>query len=203
MGQVTLNTKQRNTQGKFRNHGFIQGVVYGYKVESTAVQFDERDVRKAISTNGSNAKVWIKQGTEEKKFGFLKEIQRHITKDQIVHVDVQLVGKDQEINIQIPIWFKGYEALQSKGLRLQINKTEVDALGKMLLMPDLLEIDVSAKELNDTITISDLNLDKGIKVNDDADEVYASIVHLEEISSEDLESDNPDEMKEPALIGEE
>lgn len=203
MGQVTLNAEVRKTRGKVRDPRFIQGVVYGHNVESTAVKFEEKDIRQAISTNGPNAKVWISQGNEGKKFGFIKEIQRHIIKDQIIHVDVQLVGKDQEINIQIPIIFKGHEQLGSKGLRLQINKSDVDALGKMLDMPDVLEVDVSDKELNDTITINHFNLPDDIKINDAIDEPYASIVHLERITGDDLESENIDEMPEPAVIGEE
>lgn len=45
-------------------------------------------------------------------------------------------------------------------------------------MPDVVVIDVSEKELGDTITIKNFNLDKEIKISDNEDKIYATITRL-------------------------
>ena len=181
MEEIILNASQRTTGSKkFRENGFIAGVIYGDSVkEATSVKFEELPLRKILGKHGSNAKVWVKYG-EDKKFGFIKEIQRHPVTAKIIHVDVQLVSKNHEIKLQLHIGFKGEEALTTRLLQLQVHKLEIDVFGKMALMPDALSIDVSEKELGDTITIKDFDLDPQIKVNDKEDEIYAVITQLKE-----------------------
>lgn len=163
---------------KLREEGFVAGVIYGDSIkEATSVKFEEVALKKILTKHGSHAKVWIKYG-EDKKFGFVKEIQRHPVTAKITHIDVQLVSKNHEIKLQLPIIFKGEEVLASKFLELNIHKSDIDVFGKMALMPDAVSIDVSESELGDTITIKNFNLDKQIKVNDKEDEIYAAITQL-------------------------
>lgn len=181
MEEIVLNALER-TEGskKLRANGFIPGVIYGDSVkEAASVKFEELPLKKVLAQHGQNAKVWIKHG-DDKKLGFIKEIQRHPVTDKIIHVDVQLVSKNHEIKLQLPIIFKGEQALVSKQLQLQVHKAEIDVLGKMDLMPDAVTIDVAGKQLGDTVTANDFNLDKQIKITDKEDEIYASVTQLKE-----------------------
>lgn len=179
MEEIILNAFERTTGAKkLRGDGFVAGVIYGDSVkEANSVKFEEIPIKKVIAKHGSNAKAWIKYG-EEKKYGFIKEIQRHPVSGKIIHIDVQLVSEKHEIKLQLPIVFKGEEVLTSKQLQLQIHKSEIDIFGRMDLMPDAVSVDVSGKELGDTITINDFNLDKQIKINDREDEIFAAITQL-------------------------
>lgn len=181
MEEIILNAFERPTKTKkFREDGFIAGVIYGDTVKNAdSVKFEEVPLKKVLAKHGVNAKVWIKYG-EDKKYGFIKEVQRHPVSDKIIHIDVQLVSKKHEIKLQLPILFKGEEKLTTKLLQLQVHKAEIDVSGRMDLMPDAVSVDVSGKELGDTITINDFDLDKQIKVNDKTDEIYASIAKFKE-----------------------
>lgn len=186
MEEVILNAFERTTTSKkLKGTGFVSGVIYGDSVkEANSVKFEEIPLRKILSQHGSNAKVWVKYG-ENKNFGFIKEIQRHPVTAKIIHVDLQLVSKNHEIKLQLPITFKGEEALGAKLLQVQVNKSEIDVFGKMALMPDSVVIDISEKELGDTITVKDFSLDKEIKISDKEDEVYASITQIKKQIEED------------------
>ena len=189
MEKIILNAFERNTENKskFKEDGFIAGVMYGDgSTEATAVKFELVPLKKILGKHGSNAKVVVKYG-EEEKTGFIKEIQRHPVSAKITHIDVQLVSKDHEIKLQLHIGFKGEEDLLTKKLMLQIQKSEIDVFGKMALMPDAVSVDVSEKELGDTITIKDFDLNAEIKVTDKEDEVYASIVQIKEQVEEETE----------------
>lgn len=185
MEKSVLTAFNRTKQpGKFREPGFIAGVIYGDSVvEGISVKFDASAVKKVLMVHGSNAKVWINYDNE-KKFGFIKEIQRHPVSSIINHIDIQLVSKDHEIKLQIPILFKGEDSLKTRQLGLHIHKSDIDVFGKMDLMPDSLDIDISEKELGDTITLNDFNLDKQIKVSDKEGQIYGVIAELKVLPNE-------------------
>ncbi|APC39758.1 50S ribosomal protein L25 [Clostridium estertheticum] len=188
MEQVILNALERTTSNKkFNEDGFIAGVMYGDgSTDATSVKFELVPLRKILVKHGSNAKVVVKYG-EEEKTGFIKEIQRHPVTAKITHIDVQLVSKDHEIKLQLPISYKGEENLSSQRLQLQVQKSEIDVFGKMAIMPDSLSVDVSQMALGDSITIKNFDLNKEIRVTDKEDEVYASITQMKEEVEEVVE----------------
>lgn len=188
MEQVILNALERTVNNKrFNEDGFIAGVMYGDgSTEATAVKFELVPLRKILGKHGSNAKVLVKYG-EEEKTGFIKEIQRHPVTAKITHIDVQLVSKDHEIKMQLHIAFKGEETLIPQRLQLQVQKSEIDVFGKMAIMPDGLSVDVSQMALGDTITIKNFDLNSEIRVTDKEDEVYASITQMKEEIEEEVE----------------
>lgn len=175
MDEIILNATERNAKGrKIRNSGYIPGILYGDGIdEASSVKFEESDLRKILSRYGSHAKVWISHN-DKKKFGFIKDVQKHPVTNQLIHVDVQLVSQDLDVKIQIPIIFTGEESLARNDLHLQIHKSMVDVIGKATLMPSALHVDVSQKQQGDTITSKDFYLEKGIKVVNE-DEILGTI----------------------------
>jgi large subunit ribosomal protein L25 len=155
----------------------VPGVIYGDSITAAAsVKFEEKAIKKVISNHGSHAKLWIKYN-DNKKFGFIREVQRQPMTGNLIHLDIQIVSKDHEIKRQIPIVVKGEDDLKGKQLQLQINKSEIAIFGKMALMPDTIFVDVSDKDLGDTITLNNFELDALLK-NEDEDTVFGVIVNL-------------------------
>ncbi|MHB1651775.1 MAG: 50S ribosomal protein L25 [Desulfitobacteriaceae bacterium] len=176
MEETILSAIERTIPPKrFKETGFIPGVLYGDGItKSTSVKFEASALNKVLTTHGSNAKVWVKYGSN-KTFGFIKEVQRHPITGKVIHTDVQLVSQNHEVRMQLPISFKGKDILEHKNLLLQVYKSEIDVLGKAALMPDVVVIDVSKKSLGDTITFNDFDLDKQLKVHDGEEEIYGII----------------------------
>ena len=181
MEEIILNAFERTAgHKKFKEEGFIAGVIYGDSVKvANSVKFELVPLRKILAKHGSNAKVWVKLG-EDQKFGFIKEIQRHPVTAKINHIDVQLVSLNHEIKLQVPISFKGEEALIARLLQLQVLKSDIEVFGKMALMPDAVSFDASELNFGDTVTIKDFSLSEELKINDKDDEVYATIVEFKE-----------------------
>ncbi|MGB7604642.1 MAG: 50S ribosomal protein L25 [Lutisporaceae bacterium] len=179
MEEIILEAIVRTKQpGKFRESGFVPGVLYGDSVsEATLVKFDTIALTKILTRHGANAKVWIKYDNN-KKFGFIKEVQKHPVSGIVTHIDVHIVSKDHEVKLQIPIIFKGEDNLKNIQLQLQVYKSEINVLGKMALMPDAIYVDVSTKKLGDTITLKDFDFDKQINVSEKEDEIYGMITNL-------------------------
>lgn len=180
MEKISLSAFKRiKNKKKFKEEGFIPGVIYGDTIEGAAsVKFQKSPLIKILEKHGPNAKIWVNYADSD-SLGFIKEIQRHPINQEIIHVDVQLVSKNHEIKLELPLLFKGEDALTSKGLQLQVHKLDVEVCGRMAIMPDLITVDVADLELNSTITKDDLNLDKDIKIIDN-EEVFATVSYLRE-----------------------
>ena len=190
MEEIILNAIERQkTSARFRELGFVPGVLYGDNIPAGSnVKFDEKALRTIINKHGSNANITI-VFNDQKKVGFIKEIQRKPITGALVHVDVQIVSKEHEIKRQIPIVFNGEDVLMSKHLQLNVSKSEILVFGKIAIMPDTIFVDVSEMELKDTITYTNFNLDKNLKI-EEPDTIYAVISEQKISFVEEPETDD-------------
>jgi len=179
MEAIVLEATERTKQpGKFKEKGFVPGVLYGDNTtDSTMVKFEEAALKKIIAAHGTNAKVWVKFNNN-KKSGFIKEVQKNPISGSVIHIDVQIVSKDQELKLQIPIAFKGEDELKLRQLQLQVYKSQITVIGKIAMMTDAIYVDVSEKQMGDTITLKDLDLDKQLKVHEKEDTIFGIIINL-------------------------
>ncbi len=155
-----------------RHAGFIPGVLNGPGTASASVKFETIALNKVITKHGHNAKIWVELG-DEKKFGFIKEVQRQPVEGNILHVAIQLVSIDQVVKMKLPINFHGQSELEHRLLKLQIYKSEIEVEGKPDLMPDVAVVDVSEKTAGENIVAIDFNLPSGLKILDAEHEIYA------------------------------
>jgi large subunit ribosomal protein L25 len=192
MEEIILKTMTRSEKPKkVRNAGFIPGVLNGPGTTSTSVQFEAVALNKIIARHGMNAKIWVELDAE-KKFGFIKEVQKHPVEGKIIHIAIQLVSKDQEVKMQLPITFHGHAELEHRLLQLQVYKSEVEVSGKAASMPDVVVVDVSEKESGENITAVDLHLPPEIKILDSEHEIYAIIKAAKKEIVEETEEVKPD-----------
>ena len=185
-------TARTESPQKIRKAGFIPGVLHAHDGSSASVQFEAASLNKIIARHGANAKIWVDTGTE-KKFGFIKEIQKNPVEAKIIHVAIQLVARDQSVKMHLPVAFHGRDVLEQKMLQVQVYKAEVEVIGKAELMPDVVVVDLSKKELGDTVTASDLQLPKDIKNLDPEHEIYAIVKAHKEVPAEEPEEEKPAE----------
>lgn len=185
MEEIILKAMERSENpNKVRKSGYIPGVLSGPGAASASVKFETVVLNKIISKHGANAKMWVELG-DEKKFGFVKEIQRHPVEGKIIHVAIQLVSEDQEIKIQLPIIFQGQFELEHRLLQIQVYKSEIEVMGKTALMPDSVVVDASEKKAGEDITAADISLPPEIKILDAENEIYAVIKAVREANGEE------------------
>ncbi|MDD2371659.1 MAG: 50S ribosomal protein L25 [Firmicutes bacterium] len=185
MKKIVIEAQERPKKpGKFREIGFVPGVMYGEGIEgSTSVKFNALAIKNLIAQHGSNAKIWVDYaGT--KKFGLVKAVDTEPLSGNIIHLDVQMIAKDQKMKLQVPIHYIGEELLKEKDLELHISKHEVTLVGDMNKMPESIDVDVSKLESGAQITTSDLNLDKSL-ATDDTETVYGVVNHRRVVVAEE------------------
>ncbi len=163
-----------------KNAGLIPGVLNGLGTASTPIILETIPINKIIAKHGKNAKLWVELNNE-KKFGYIKEVQRHPVEGKIIHVAIQMLAKDQEVKMQLPITYHGSAELENKLLQLQVYKSEIKVSGIGANMPDSVVVDVSKKESGDNITAVDFHLPTELIILDAEDELYAGIKAIRDV----------------------
>lgn len=76
-------------------------------------------------------------------------------------------------------------------LQVHVYKETVEVTGKTADMPDAAIVDVSGKELGDSITAVELNLPATLKIHGADDEIYAVIRHVKVVQAEEVVEEEP------------
>ncbi len=205
-GRVELAAERRSLFGskvkRLRREGWVPGVMYGHGFESVHLKFDKFELRDVLSQVGGSQLVNINvEGAEEPEFVLLREVQRDVITNDLLHVDFYRVMMSETITTEIPLLTVGESpvAEQKEGILLHgIAEIEVECLPGDLV--DALEVDLSElTEIGQAILVEDLAVPPGIQVLTDPDEVIARLVPLEEVELERPAA----EVEEELIMGEE
>ena len=152
---------------RLRRSGMVPAVIYGAGRENLSLIIDHNHLlQKLASENFLTSILSIKiQGKEESVL--IKDIQIHPSKRQVMHLDMQRVIADQLLRVSVPIHFLNGDS--APGVKLAggtvsalMNEVEVSCLPKDL--PERLEVDVAAMELDELLYLSDIPLAEGIEI---------------------------------------
>ncbi|MFZ0172051.1 MAG: 50S ribosomal protein L25 [Acidimicrobiales bacterium] len=156
--------------GRLRAAGRIPAVVYGHGIEPIPVSVDARDLRQALGGEaGSRALLRLVIGDGE-HLAMARQLQRHPVRHTVIHVDFQVVGRDEVISAEVPIVLVGDAvAVHREDGTVDQERTVVAVKAKPADLPPNLEVDVSGLEIGDSIRISDIILPDGVELDEDGD----------------------------------
>ncbi|APT44582.1 50S ribosomal protein L25/general stress protein Ctc [Bacillus safensis] len=190
---------KRSTLQKIRHSGHVPGVIYGKNTDSLAVSLDSIDLLKTLRDEGKNTIITLDVGGEIKSV-MVTELQTDPLKNELVHADFQVVDLQREIEADVPIQLIG----ESKGVKdggvLQQPLFELSVTAKPKDIPQNIEADITNLEVNDVLTVADLSVQSSYQINNDPEEVVASILPPQQ--SKVPEPDSEEEPQEPEAIKE-
>lgn len=168
--EFILNGEPRDGGGRaasrrLRRSGRVPAVVYGAGKPPSAITLDFDLLNRQIAQESFYTSILtVKLGSESDSV-IVKEVQRHPSRGWVLHLDFQRIVADEEITLHVPLHFVGEEA--AKGVKEQggvvehmVTDIEVSCLPRDL--PEYIEVDVSALELNDVYHLSQLTLPPGV-----------------------------------------
>lgn len=160
-----------------RRAGLMPGAVYGAGKAVAVVQMPARETTYILrSVTGATLINLDVTGTIYKVL--VREVQRHPTRDDVLHIDFQEVDMAKTINVIVQLNFVGAASLGAVGNVLTaINDIEVEALPGDLI--ESIDVDLSAlQEIGDQIFVSDLTVPAGIIILTDINKIVAQAVAL-------------------------
>lgn len=174
------------SSGRLRAAGKIPGVVYGHGIEPLPVAVDARALRAALTTEaGFNALLDVRvEGTSH--LAMARDLQRHPVRHTVVHVDFQVVRRDEVISADVPVALVGEpeEVHRRDGVvEQQLFQLAVHATPGRI--PNAVEVDVSGLAIGDTVRVGDLALPPGVTTDVDP-EAPVVVAQPPQVSAEDL-----------------
>lgn len=184
MAGIVLNVEKREKIGTggaraTRNSGLIPGVLYGGKRGSIPIEINAKDVEMAIRSGKFLSHMVELNHQGEKQPVIPRAIQFHPVTDKPIHVDLYRVEENAEIAIDVIVRFRNHEA--SPGLKrggaLNVVRHTIRLKCKANKIPEEIVIDLTGKDIGDSIHISSIALPEGARpVIRDRDFTIATIV---------------------------
>jgi large subunit ribosomal protein L25 len=181
---LTLPAEARERAGKgasraLRRDGRTPAVIYGGKEEPTMIHVEQKELVRQLGTGHfMNSIVIIEIGGKTIRT-LPKDVAFHPVTDRPTHVDFLRLTGDSKVEVSVPVVFVNEEASPGlkKGGVLNIVRHELELLCPNADIPEEIQVDVTGKEIGDSIHISDVTLPKGVtSVITDRDFTIATVI---------------------------
>ncbi|MGX9355151.1 50S ribosomal protein L25/general stress protein Ctc [Roseobacteraceae bacterium S113] len=206
-GQIPdLHAQERTGTGKgaarqARRDGMVPGIVFGGEGEPLPINIPFNVLFKALKAGRFKSTLFnMKVEGHEDVRVICRDVQRDVVKDLPTHVDFMRLRRTSKVNLFIPVEFIGEDVAPGikKGGVLTAVRPEVELVVTAGDIPEKIEIDVSALEVGDTVTISSVTLPEGSKPTIDRDFVIANISAPSGLRSSENEEGEEDAGEEAA-----
>lgn len=181
MTDYVIEAQPRTVIGKqvkqLRNQGLVPAVVYGPKIEPVQIQIPYRQLELTLLKAGGTHLIDIKVDAKTHRV-LARDVQRHVIKGSILHVDFLAVDITQKITTDVFVQFVGESPAVNTGqgmLMTGTNSLSIETLPTSI--PEHIEVDLSGLvHLGDAIHVRDIHLGAGVTILNDPDELIVRIV---------------------------
>ena len=191
--RLTIDAEPRTVVGKkvkqLRNVGMIPAVIYGIN-DPVTIQLENKMLRRVLRRAGTTnlIDIAVDGGT---RTVLAREIQQHLTRGDLIHVDFQEVDLKVKITAEASLVLVGRSQMMEDGQGsdvLSLTSVEIEALPDDLVA----EIEVDASQMasaDEPIYVGDLVAPAGVEILTDPETAVARFEYarLEEETEEELE----------------
>jgi large subunit ribosomal protein L25 len=191
--RVNLDAEPRSQTGKkakqLRSKGWIPGVIYG-QGDNLVIQVENVTLLRALREAGTTNLIDITLGEDERTV-LAKDVQRHVTRGDLIHVDFYEVNMSEKIIVEASLVTVGEAAPVTGGLgttSLVLYSLEIECLPDKLLSEIVVDMELidSPEKM---IYVRDLSVPSGVEVLADQDTVVARFEYLQEEIEEEEETE--------------
>jgi large subunit ribosomal protein L25 len=161
--------------GRLRREGKLPAVVYGLNADTVSVTVSAHELDRALhSESGANTLITLKLDGDD-MLALARQIQRHPTRNELVHVDFVRVRRDVAVSAEVPLNAEGEPPGAKEGgiLEQLIFMLTVEAMPGNI--PTSIVVDISGLALGDQLRVSDLPIPPGVEVMHEPDELVAQV----------------------------
>jgi len=180
---------------RLRREGKVPAILYGGGRPPRNLAFDHNRVVQQLENESFYSSVLnVKVGDKEQAV-ILKDLQRHPSKRQIMHMDLQRILEDEEIRMNVPIHFLNEDkapGVKQSGGKVSHLMTDVEVVCLPRYLPEYLAIDIGDLGLDEMRYMSDIPLPEGVTIpalaqGDEANQPVVSIHVIKEMVIEEEE----------------
>lgn len=179
--EITLKAELRQEKdGKLEKldpMNFIPAIIYGPGAENKNLKIKKQEFDKIYAEAGESNLINLQIGSEASIKVLIKDLQRDVVKDFIIHADLYQVDMTKKITTEIPLEFIGEsKAVKELGGILVKNMDAVEVQCLPTDLVDHIEVDLAALEtFSDSINLHDLKLPQGMELTSETNDGIATV----------------------------
>ena len=199
---------------RLRRRGKIPAILYGGGQEPQAIMLEQVRLQHHMEQEAFYTSILTLKLNGNSQAVVVKDVQHHPFKRQILHLDFQRILEDEKITLNVPIHYIGEDVavgVTEEGGEIMRLVTDVEVICLPKDLPEFLELDVSAMELNQLMHLSDVAVPEGVELTGLAHDQDPAVIAInpprreeedeipEVLEGEELlEGEEPVEGEEPA-----
>ncbi|MCX8049701.1 MAG: 50S ribosomal protein L25/general stress protein Ctc [Methylohalobius sp.] len=150
---------------RLRRANKIPAVLYGGDQPAVNLVLAKNQVDKNLEQEAVFSHILtLKLPGDQEVQAILKEVQRHPSRETVIHLDFQRIKADEEIRVHVPLHFLHQEAcvgVRKGGIVVHnLNEVEVSCLPRYL--PEYLAVDLTNLDIGQTIHLGELVVPEGV-----------------------------------------
>ena len=159
-----------------RKEGWIPGIIYGHGEKSIPIMIQEEELKNVLHNLHSEATL-LNLDYEGKKLKVLmREVSRNPLTEKMLHVDFQHIHENEEVNVHVILEFQGKTKGIEEGGILNIEHRDLIIRCLPKDIPEKIVVDVTDLEIGHSIHIKDLQIPKGVKVEEDPSSTVVNVL---------------------------
>jgi len=166
----------------------IPAVIYGNNQSPVTITLDEKEITLEYHKGHIFTTLMDIDVNGKKELVLARDVQTHVVKDNVMHVDLLRVSAKTKIAVMIPVTFINEDkspGLNDRGI-INTVRHEVELYCQATNIPETLEVNVEGKGYGDSVNMSDAALPSGATpVISDRDFTIATIVEPRAEPTED------------------
>lgn len=142
---------------KLRSQGRVPAVVYGHGDKPLGISVDSHELELLMAASGVNAIVRLELEGLATQDVLLREVQMHPYRPEVLHLDFFHVHAGETVHVKVPVRVNGIAAGVREGggvMDQVLYDLDVEVMPDRI--PDVLEVDVSALEIGESIRVGDV-----------------------------------------------
>ncbi|MBK8905943.1 MAG: 50S ribosomal protein L25 [Anaerolineaceae bacterium] len=193
--RLAIEAEPRTVVGKqvkqLRRDGMIPAVIYGIQ-DPVTIQLENKMLRRVLRRAGTTNLIDI-TFDGQKRTVLAREIQQHLTRGDLIHVDFQEVDLKVKITAEASLVLVGRSQMMKDAEGsdvLALNSVEIEALPDDLIAE--IEVDVTDMTADEPIYVSDLSVPEGVIILTDPETAVARFEYARpEVEEEEEEEFEP------------
>ncbi|MGU8807430.1 50S ribosomal protein L25 [Clostridium perfringens] len=177
--------KTRHSSRQCRRKGLVPGVIYGKGINNFLFEIGELELNHALSVTGEHGLLSI-NSQEGSLNTLIKEVQRDPVTRRVLHIDLEKVEGNEEIETAVPINYVGEEYINKLDAVLQKNLDSIKVKCSPSNIPEGVNLNVGRAKPGDQFKIADVEFGNEITVVDDLNSIVASVSYDQKIITQEV-----------------
>lgn len=177
--------KTRHSSRQCRRKGLVPGVIYGKGINNFLFEIGELELNHALSVTGEHGLLSI-NSQEGSLNTLIKEVQRDPVTRRVLHIDLEKVEGNEEIETAVPINYVGEEYINKLDAVLQKNLDSIKVKCSPSNIPKGVNLNVGRAKQGDQFKIADVEFGNEIIVVDDLNSIVASVSYDQKIITQEV-----------------